>query len=147
MFSLKVQAQIGLRKLGFFMSQDKNSESEKQTDDQVFQNFILLALPWLALQRDMLAVGKRGIQDYSHVRPLQNFTLREMQAFMMAFDPSRKWRDSYAGLESKLEETTTQGISKFMSSLSDMLESQEAMLNSTIEAFNAARTGNKKATE
>jgi hypothetical protein len=129
------------------MSQDKDSDPEKQADDQIFKNSILLTLPWLALQRDMLAIGKRGIQDYSHVRPLQNFALREIQALMMALDPSRKWRDSYAGLESKLEETTTQGISKFMSSLSDMLESQEIIINSAIEALNTVRTGRKTPSE
>ena len=129
------------------MSKDKGSDPEKQADDQIFKNCILLALPWLALQRDMLAIGKRGIQDYSHVRPLQNFALREMQALTMALDPSRKWRDSYAGLDSKLEEMTTEGISKFMSSLSAMLESQETIVNSAIEALNTVRTGKKKPTE
>jgi len=129
------------------MSKDKDSDPEKQADDQIFKNCILLALPWLALQRDMLAIGKRGIQDYSHVRPLQNFALREMQALTMALDPSRKWRDSYAGLDSKLEEITTEGISKFMSSLSAMLESQETIVNSAIEALNTVRTGKKKPTE
>jgi hypothetical protein len=129
------------------MSKDKDSDPEKQADDQIFKNCILLALPWLALQRDMLAIGKRGIQDYSHVRPLQNFALREMQALTMALDPSRKWRDSYAGLDSKLEEMTTEGISKFMSSLSAMLESQETIVNSAIEALNTVRTGKKKPAE
>jgi len=128
------------------MSKDKDSDPEKQADDQIFKNCILLALPWLALQRDMLAIGKRGIQDYSHVRPLQNFALREMQALTMALDPSRKWRDSYAGLDSKLEEITTEGISKFMSSLSAMLESQETIVNSAIEALNTMRTGKKNPT-
>lgn len=128
------------------MPQDKDSDSHKQAD-QIFKNFILLTLPWLALQRDMLAIGKRGIQDYSHVRPLQNFTLREMQALMMALDPSRKWRDSYANLESKLEESTTQNISKFMTCLADMLESQETIINNTIEALNTARTGKKSPSE
>jgi hypothetical protein len=70
-----------------------------------------------------------------------------MQALMMALDPTRKWRDSYAGLESKLEETTTEGISKFMSSLSDMLESQEIIINSAIEALNTARPGRNKPSE
>ena len=129
------------------MSKDKDSDQEKQADGQIFKNCILLALPWLALQRDMLAIGKRGIQDYSHVRPLQNFALREMQALTMALDPSRKWRDSYAGLDSKLEEMTTEGISKFMSSLSAMLESQETIVNSAIEALNTVRTGKKKPAE
>jgi hypothetical protein len=129
------------------MSQDKDSGPEKQAGEQIFKNCILLALPWLALQRDMLAIGKRGIQDYSHVRPLQNFALREMQALTMALDPSRKWRDSYAGLDSKLEEVTTEGISKFMASLSAMLESQETIVNGAIEALNTVRTGKTKPAE
>jgi len=129
------------------MSQDKESEPDRQAGDQIFKSCILLALPWLAFQRDMLAIGKRGIQDYSHVRPLQNFALREMQALRMALDPSRKWTESTAGLDSKLEETAAQGVSKFMSALGGILEAQETALNSAIDALNAARTGKKKPAE
>jgi len=129
------------------MPEDKGADPKTLSHDQVFKNLAMLALPWLALQRDMLAIGKRGIQDYSHVRPLQNFTLRQMQALMMALDPSRKWRDSSAGLETKLEESTTQSISKLMSYLSDVLEAQETLVNSTIDALNTMRNGKKSPTE
>ena len=70
------------------MPHDKSSDPTKIAGEQLLKNSILLALPWLSLQRDMLAIGRRGIQDYSHIRPLQNFTLREMQALMMVLDPS-----------------------------------------------------------
>jgi hypothetical protein len=130
------------------MSKDKKSNAPRDTDDQVFGNFLLLALPWLSLQRDLLAIGRRGIQDYSHVRPVQNFTLREIQALMMVLDPSRTWRDSYGEMESRLEETSTQSISKLMSGLSSVLESQEEFINSVIETLNASRTSKKsRATE
>ena len=65
----------------------------------------------------------------------------------VTLDQSRKWADSTAGLDSKLEETAAQGVSKFMSALGGILEAQETVLNSAIEALNAARTGKKKPAE
>jgi hypothetical protein len=126
------------------MPQDKVSDSGKFLDNEVYKNIILLSLPWLSLQRDMLAIGKQGIQDYSHVSPLQNFTLREIHALMMMLDPSGTWRDSHRELEARLKESSTQSISKFMSGLSALLESQEAFLTSAIETLNAWRNGNKR---
>lgn len=126
------------------MPQDKVSDSGKFLDNEVYKNIILLSLPWLSLQRDMLAIGKQGIQDYSHVSPLQNFTLREIHALMMMLDPSGTWRDLHRELEARLKESSTQSISKFMSGLSALLELQEAFLTSAIETLNAWRNGNKR---
>ena len=126
------------------MPQDKNSDPGKIVNNQVYQNIILLTLPWLSLQRDMLAIGKQSIQDYSHVSPLQNFTLREIHALMMALDPSGTWRESHRELENRLKESSTQAISKFMSGLSNLIESQETFLTSVIETLNAWRDGNKR---
>ena len=126
------------------MPQDKVSDSGKFLDNEVYKNIILLSLPWLSLQRDMLAIGKQGIQDYSHVSPLQNFTLREIHALMMMLDPSGTWRDLHRELEARLKESSTQSISKFMSGLSALLKLQEAFLTSAIETLNAWRNGNKR---
>jgi hypothetical protein len=125
------------------MAHDKSSDPTKIAGEQLLKNSILLALPWLSLQRDMLAIGRRGIQDYSHIRPLQNFTLREMQALMMVLDPSGTWRNSFSGLETRLQKAPTESISKLMSGLSDLMESQETMLNSMIEGLNSLKNGSK----
>ena len=125
------------------MPQGKDSGPEKITNDALVKNLILLALPLLSLHRDMLALAKRGIQDYSHVRPLQNFTLREIQALMMALDPAGTGRNSHRELETRLKDSTTHSISKLISGLSDILESQETLLNSSIEMLNTLRNGNK----
>ena len=76
------------------MPNDKDSSLDhaQNGEGRVLRNFILLTLPWLSFQRDMLAIMKKGIEDASHVRPIENLTSRELQALMMILDPSGKWR-------------------------------------------------------
>jgi len=76
------------------MPSDKknNSDDVQNFKDSIFRNFSLLALPWLSFQRDMLAIMKKGIEDTSHVKPVQKLTLLELHALMMILDPSRTWR-------------------------------------------------------
>src|SRR5215211_660682 len=84
---------------------DNSSGHAQDGESSMLKNFILLALPLLSLQRDMLAIVKKGIQDTSHVKPVQNLTLRELQALMMILDPKRKLRDRFgADFEKKLED-------------------------------------------
>ena len=73
------------------MSNDKDSSPDhaQSFQDGMLRSFSLLALPWLSFQREMLAIMKKGIEDTSHVRPVQKLTLLELHALMMILDPSR----------------------------------------------------------
>ena len=100
------------------MPNDKDSgrDHAQNGEGRVLRNFALLALPWLSLQRDMLALMKRGIEDASHVRPIENLTSRELQALMMILDPSGKWRSLLdRDLQEKIKETYTKTFPKLVS--------------------------------
>jgi hypothetical protein len=111
---------------------------------RVLRNFILLTLPWLSFQRDTLAIMKKGIEDASHVRPIQNLMFREIQALMMIFDPSGRWRNFIdRDLQEQIKETHTKAFPKFLSSIVYSIEAQEAVLASISELFDKIRKENK----
>ena len=109
-------------------------------DGRALRNFILLTLPWLSFQRDILAIMKKGIEDASHVRPIQNLTLRELQAMMMILDPTGKWRKLIdQDLQEKIRETYLKTSTKLVSGMLHSIEAQEAVLGSISELFDKAR--------
>jgi hypothetical protein len=57
---------------------DNNSGHAQNGEGRMLRNFILLTLPWLSLQRDILAIVKKGIEDVSYVKPVQKLTLLEL---------------------------------------------------------------------
>ena len=119
---------------------DNGRDHPQNGGSRVLRNFILLALPWLSFQRDMLAIIKRGIEDASHVRPIENLTLRELQALMMSLDPSGKWRNLIdPDLQEKIKETYTKTFPKLLSGLVLSIEAQEAVLASISELLDKAR--------
>jgi hypothetical protein len=121
------------------MPNDKDSNS-----DRMLRSFTLLALPWLSFQRDMLAIVKKGIEDTSHVKPVQKLTLLELHALMMIFDPSRKWRSPFdADFEKRVEDTYKETFPKFVSGSIQFIEAQEAILKRMSDALNTLKDGNK----
>lgn len=128
------------------MPNDKDSglDHAQNGEGRVLRNFILLTLPWLSFQREMLAIMKKGIEDASHVRPIENLTSRELQALMMILDPSGKWRSLLdRDLEKKIEETYTKTFPKLASSSIHFIEAQEALLASISDLLNKLRKDNK----
>ena len=99
------------------------------------KNFALLALPFLAAQRDMLRVYKNYLKDGNCVLPAQNFALRELYALMMVFDPSRKWRDAFSGLEEKIGTASRDAVPKLVAGSMAMIEAQEAVVESMIDTL------------
>jgi len=125
---------------------DDGRDHPQNGEGRVLRNFILLTLPWLSFQRDMLAIMKRGIEDASHVRPIENLTLRELQALMMSLDPSGKWRNLIdRDLQEKIKETYTKTFPKLLSGLVLSIEAQEAVLASISELLDKARKDKDKA--
>jgi len=111
---------------------------------RAMKNFALLALPFLAAQRDMLGIMKNNLKDGNCVLPVQNFALRELYALMMVFDPSRKWRDAFSGLEEKIGAASKDAIPKMVSGSMAMLEAQEAVIGSMIETLTRVKNANAK---
>lgn len=127
------------------MSADKESGPDHaQYGSRVLTNFILLTLPWLSFQREMLAIMKKGIEDASHVRPIENLTSRELQALMMILDPSGKWRSLLdRDFEKKIEETCTKTFPKLASGSTHFIEAQEMLLVSISDLLDKLRKDNK----
>lgn len=124
------------------MPNDKDSgrDHDQNGESRILRNFSLLALPWLSLQRDLLTLMKRGIEDASHVRPIENLTSRELQALMMILDPSGKWRGLLdRDLQEKIKEAYTKTFPKLVSGSIFLIETQEAVLASIYELFDKLR--------
>jgi hypothetical protein len=88
----------------------------------------------------MLSIMKRGIEDASHVRPVENLILLELQALMMIVDPTGRWRNCIGyDLQEKLE-TMYKGIfPKLVSSSLLSVEVQAAALASLTELLDKLR--------
>ena len=126
------------------MPDDKDRGRDHNDESRIVRNFILLALPWLSFQREVLALMKRGIVDASHIRPIENLASRELQALMMTLDPSGKWRNLFdQDLQNGIKETYTKHFPTLVSSSLRLIESQEEILASLSELFDKLRTANK----
>jgi hypothetical protein len=119
---------------------DSGRDHAQNGESRVLRNFALLTLPWLSLQRDLLALMKRGIEDASNVRPIENLTSRELQALMMILDPSAKWRNLLdSDLQKKIKETYTKAFPKLVSGSILLIETQEEVLASISELIDKLR--------
>jgi hypothetical protein len=119
---------------------DSGRDHAQNGESRVLRNFALLTLPWLSLQRDLLALMKRGIEDASNVRPIENLTSRELQALMMILDPSAKWRNLLdSDLQKKLKETYTKTFPNLVSGSILLIETQEEVLASISELIDKLR--------
>ena len=124
--------------------QDTNTGYPQDGESSMLRNVILLTLPWLSLQRDMLAIVKKGIEDSSHVKPVQNLALCELQALMMILDPKHKWRGPFgAALEKKVEELFNETVPKLVSGSIQLIEAQEIIVKRMNEALITLKNGHK----
>jgi len=124
--------------------QDSDRDRPERGEGRALKNLALLTLPWLSFQREMLALMKRGIEDASHIRPVENLILLEVQALMMIFDPTGKWR-SHIGhdLQEKLEATYKGIFPKLVSSSLLSVEAQDAALASLAGLLDKLRKDNE----
>lgn len=113
---------------------------QPQIDEDTFRNLILLTLPWLSLQRDVLEIAKKYVTDVGNVKPTENFALRQFQALMMILDRSRTLRDSLdSDFEKKVEDAYKEILPKVSSASVQLIEAQEAVLAAIFDALNALR--------
>ena len=54
---------------------------------------------------------------------------------MMVFDPSRKWRDAFSGLEEKIGTASRDAVPKLVAGSMAMIEAQEAVVESMIDTL------------
>jgi hypothetical protein len=132
------------------MPRDKySSDDHSQTPEgRLLRNFSLMALPWLCFQQEMLAIMKKGIDNANNARPVENLTAAELQAFMMIFDPTRRWRSLIDGdFEKTFTETYDKILPKLVSGSHAFIEAQEAVLKSVYGLLEEARGTSKKSSD
>jgi hypothetical protein len=128
---------------------DNNSGHVQNGAERMLTNFILLTLPWLALQLETLAIIKKGIEkdkedknDSIYIKPIQHLVERELHAVMMILDPQRKLRNLFdADLEKKLVDEFIEIFEKLPSGLVNLIEVQEIILNRTVDILKKLKNG------
>lgn len=124
------------------MPHDKHSSDDhSQTPEgRALRNFSLMALPWLSFQQEILSIMKKGIDNANNARPVEHLTAAELQAFMMIFDPTGRWRALIDGdLEKTFTETYDKILPKLVSGSHAFIEAQEAVLESVYGLLKEAR--------
>src|ERR1700741_3902597 len=121
--------------------------NQPQINEDTFRSLILLTLPWLSFQRDVLDIAKKYVTDASNVKPTENFALGQFQALMMILDGSRALRNSLdSDFEKKVEDAYKEILPKMSSASVQWIEAQEAMLSTVFDALNALRKVDKATT-
>jgi hypothetical protein len=123
---------------------DDSKPDRPQIDEESFRNLILLALPWLSFQRDVLEIAKKYVTDATQPKLAENFALRQFQALMMILDRSRTLRNSLdSDFEKKVEDAYKEIFPKVSSASVQLIEAQEAILGTLFDALNTLRKAAK----
>jgi hypothetical protein len=127
------------------MPKDKDTRSGPAQNGEggLLRNLILLALPLLSFQRDILATIRTSLQTHKdeHIRALGNFLSFELLALMMTLDPARKLRGrSHDNLEKEKAE-----LAKILDKLADgvitVVQIQEQILPHVIDILQGIKNG------
>jgi hypothetical protein len=144
--SLDTQSEIGSKTKGAEMPDD--SKPDQPSHEDTLRNLILLTLPWLSFQREMLEIAKDKITDPSHFKSTENFALRQLQALMMILDRSGTRRNLLdQNFEKRLGDAYKENLPKLTSASVQFIEAQEAILASVFDALNTLRKGDKAKSE
>jgi hypothetical protein len=123
---------------------NNSKPDQPQSYEDTLRNFILLTLPWLSFQREMLEIAKNNITDPSHVKSTENFTLRQLQALMIILDRSGTRRNLFdQDFEKRVEDAYKEIFPKLTSASVQFIEAQEAILTTMFDALNTLRKGDK----
>ncbi|HET7805278.1 MAG TPA: hypothetical protein VFL53_13625 [Pseudolabrys sp.] len=123
---------------------DRTDPDRSQFSEDALRNFILLALPLLSLQREMLKIMKNGIENASSVRPTERFTLSELQALMMIVDQSRTLRNLIdEDFEKSVEDACKEVFPRLASASVQFIEAQDIVLAGIFDALKKLRTERK----
>lgn len=107
----------------------KNGSDQPSIFDRVLRGTILLALPWVSLQQQMLEILRNSISDAANVKPIQNFTAHELHALAMILDPSGRLRNLLgADFESRMQSLIRELFPKLTSASISAIQAQEGIL-------------------
>lgn len=123
---------------------DDSKPDQSQSDEDNLRSFILLTLPWLSYQREMLEIAKSNITDPNRARSTENFMLRELQALMMILDRSGTRRNLLdEDFEKRLEVAFKEFSPKLTLARVQLIEAQEEILAAMFDTLNTLRKGDK----
>jgi hypothetical protein len=123
---------------------DDSKPDQSQSYEDNLRNFILLTLPWLSYQREMLEIAKSNITDPNRARSTENFMLRELQALMMILDRSGTRRNLLdEDFKKRLEVAFKEFSPKLTSARVQLIEAQEEILTAMFDTLNTLWKGDK----
>jgi hypothetical protein len=128
------------------MPNDKDTRSgpAQHREGGLLRNLILLALPLLSFQRDILHTIKTSLETHKdeHIKALANLLAFELHALMMILDPARKLRGrADEGLERELKHELTEIVKKVTHGVIDVVEIQEKIIPHLIEILKEIKNG------
>jgi hypothetical protein len=134
------------------MPTDKDSHRGPAPNGEgsLLRNLILLTLPLLSFQRDILPTIRTSLQTYKdeHIRAMGNFLSFELHALMMTLDPAQKLRGRLdENLESELKTRLTQLLEKAAGGLITVVEIHEKILPPLIETLKEIKNRKPTATD
>jgi hypothetical protein len=128
------------------MPNDKDAAPHPRQNSEggLFKNLILLALPLLCFQRDILPTIRTSFEAHKdeHIKAIGNFLSSELHALMMILDPARKLRGRVEdNLETQLKDELTKILEKLTDGLVTVIQIQEQILPQLIEALKGIKNG------
>jgi hypothetical protein len=126
------------------MAKDKRSHTghDQNGEGSLLKNLLLLTLPLLSFQRDILPTIRKSLETHKddHIKAIGNLLSFELHALLMILDPARKLRGRLDdNLENKLKAEITEVLEKLAAGLITVVEIQEKVLPSLIEALRQAK--------
>jgi hypothetical protein len=112
--------------------------------DIMLRNFALLALPWLALQQDMLKIAKKGVEETKSTSPFQKFTAWEFHALTMILDPSGTLRSPFdADFEAGAKDAYDKVLPNLVSGSLAFIEAQNIVLEQISKGLMKMKNGDE----
>jgi hypothetical protein len=88
----------------------------------------------------MLGMVKTGIEEAGLLKPVRTLAENELHALFMIVDPKAEWRNSLGvEIEKKLKDMLDAAVPKVIAGSVSLIDAQQALLTSLIEALDTAR--------
>jgi hypothetical protein len=131
---------------GTRMPTDNDNETGRAQENAkggLLQSIGLLMLPLLAFQRNMLGIARAGINEASNLKPVQTLAQSELHALLMTMDKTGELRNSLGtDVEKELKDTLDAAVPKVISGSIMLIDAQQELLTSIIQALDKVRTSN-----
>ena len=127
-------------------TKDRNGGRAQSGEVGMLRAAILLTLPFLSFQRDVLHMLKTGLErrpkgeagstpaNHSLVDLVHKLSARELQALMMVLDPSHAWRRGLGeDFQRKLADDISEISQQFAAGAANIIEAQAKTLDRVVE--------------